>query len=70
MVSVRFTRPGVRSISPAVVRYDPFHELVEEGHSECRVPVIGAPDHALGDELIACGTQCRHLSIQALGNVT
>jgi len=50
MVSVRFTRPGVRSISPAVVRYDPFHELVEEGHSECRVPVIGAPDHALGDE--------------------
>ena len=36
--------------SPVVPRHRPFHELVEHGHGECRIAMIGAPHHAFVDE--------------------
>ena len=38
-------------LPPLLPRNDAAHVLVEEGHGEGRVPVAGAPDHALGDQL-------------------
>ncbi len=46
----------VRS-SPVVPRHDPLHELIEHRHREGGVAVIGAPDHALGDQGAACRSQ-------------
>lgn len=62
---------GQRSkCQPFIARHDPFHELVEQRHCECRVPVIGAPDHAFGNELIPRRSQASYLAIELLRYVS
>ncbi len=40
-------------VLPVVTGHDAAHELIEQGHGEGGVAVIGTPNHAFGDELVA-----------------
>ena len=47
-----------------------MHEFVEHGNGECGVTMIGAPDHAFGDQLVPCRTKRGYITIQLIGNVS
>lgn len=57
-------------IAPRVSRHDSMHEFIEEGYREGGVAVVWAPNHALGDQLIAGRPQLGHLAFQFLRDVT
>ena len=58
------------SAPPVGTRHDSTHELIEKRHGKCGIPVIRAPTHSLGNELITCRTQGSHATLQARRNIT
>lgn len=46
-----------------------MHELVKQGNGEGGVTVVGAPDHAFGNQLVSGGTERRNLPVELPGNV-
>src|SRR5579859_7892812 len=58
-----------RSTTPVVAGHDSAHELIEQRHGKCRIPVIWTPNHPLGNELIARRTQRSDVALQTGRNV-
>src|SRR5690606_27269733 len=61
--------PFVLSVAPIVAGHDALHEGVEKRHGEGRIAVARAPDHALGDQLVAGRRERGDLSPEPIGDV-
>ena len=66
----KFTMTPGFSALPVLTGDDTTHELVKQRHRECSVAVIGAPDHALRDQLASGWAEGRHLSTQLVRNIS
>ena len=67
---IRHKSDRLLGLLPMIVGHDSFHELVEEGDCESSIPVAGAVDHSLVDELASRWCEGSDFSIQLMSDIT